>query len=225
MNNFALIQLCSVGLLATLCFLTPSVVSYLLLLLLFLRVFIFIRPTKGEKIQDFENPQKALIVIDVQESMCGNNGMYSEKEEFVNKINKVIAEAQKQNQKVIYICQEFHRYDCIFCFLAFGGRLLQGTKNASLSSGLKIVSDAVFIKHEQDAFTSKKLAEYLKENRINTISIVGLDASACVYKTAAGARNRGYSVSVVEEGIIGRSADRKKRALKKLSENGVKVIS
>lgn len=180
MNKFIMIQLCSIGLAMVLCIFTPPIISYVFLILLSGRVFMFLRPTKGKRIQELQSPQKALVVIDLQESMCGDFGIYPQKEDFVERVNKIILTAKQKNEKIIYICQEFHRFDCIFCFLAFGGRLLHGTKSACLCSNLEMVGDSIFIKHQQDAFTSKQFEEYLQINRINEISIVGLDASACV---------------------------------------------
>lgn len=224
MNKYTIIQLCSTGLAAVLCIFTPPMISYLFLIPLFIRVFIFVRPTKGKIIQEYQRPQKALVVIDLQESMCGSHGIYPEKESFLENINKIILAAKQRNEEVIYICQEFHQLDCIFCFLAFGGRLLQGTKSACLCSDLEIVGESIFMKHQQDAFTSKPFVEYLQANHINDISIVGLDASACVCKTAEGAMNRGYSVSVIQDGVIGKRCNTMQKALKKLSERGATII-
>lgn len=220
---YTLIQVCTIGLFAALCLLAPPIISYPLLILLLIRVIIFLRPAKGADIQRFQNPGQALIVIDMQEAMCGRNGIYPEKEKFVGKVNQIILDARRQNQKIVYICQEFHHLDFAFCFLAFGGRLLQGTTGASLCPDLEIADDAVFVKHEQDAFTSRRFAGYLNDNRINAVTIVGLDASACVYKTALGAVNRGFYVTVIQEGIIGKNTAVKKRALQKLSKAGISI--
>lgn len=224
MKKFAFIQLYSIGLFALLCFFTPPAVSYSLVFFLCIRVFLFLRPTKGRKIQKYHNPQKALLVLDVQEAMCGKEGSYPQRGAFIERVNKIIMAGRQENQRVIYICQEFHRYDCVFCFLAFGGRLLQGTKRVSLCSDLEIAGDTIFVKHEQDAFTSKNFENYLIENQIDTLSIIGLDVTACVAKTAVGATNRGYTVSVIQEGVIGKNADTTNRALGKLAKRGITII-
>ncbi|MCB6608606.1 isochorismatase family cysteine hydrolase [[Clostridium] symbiosum] len=222
-NTYALIQVCTIGLFTALCLLASPVISNTLLILLLIRVIIFLRPAKGAAIQSFQNSGQALIVIDMQEAMCGRSGIYPEKEEFVEKVNQIILDARRQNQKIVYVCQEFHRLDSAFCFLAFGGRLLQGTTGASLCPDLEIADDAVFVKHEQDAFTSRRFAGYLNDNRINAVTVVGLDASACVYKTSLGAVNRGFHVTVIQDGIIGKNTAATKRALQKLAKAGVSI--
>lgn len=89
-----LIQVISIAAFASICFFTPPAVSYSLLVLLFLRIIIFVSPTKGKKIQSFENPREALLVIDMQEAMCGKSGDYPQKEEFVKRANQFIDKAQ-----------------------------------------------------------------------------------------------------------------------------------
>lgn len=88
---------------------------------------------------------------------------------------------------------------------------------------MKIVNSEVFVKHEQDAFTSKTFSEYLKENKVDTVSIVGLDSSACVYKTALGALNRGYHVNIIKNGVLGKNGNSTEKALKKLATKGVSI--
>lgn len=40
---------------------------------------------------------------------------------FVERVNKVIREADCRNQKVVYIGQEFSKFDLPFCCLSMGG--------------------------------------------------------------------------------------------------------
>lgn len=227
MRRFNLfIQMISIGAFAALCFFAPPYLSYFLIALLFMRIIVFTRPTRGKKIADVRDPQTALLVIDAQEAMCGRQGMYPHREAFVRQANKIIDEARKQGQTVIYVCQEFQPFDFPFCFLTMGGCLLQGTQGARLASDLQ-TSDAggaeIVIKHQQDAFTSKKLCEYLEQNSVQSVSIIGLDASACVFKTAVGAANRGYRVSVLRDAVLGKRMSAAQNALQKLSKKGISV--
>ena len=100
MNKFTMIQLCSIGLAMMLCIFTPPIISYVFFILLFSRVFMFLRPMKGKRIQELQSPQKALVVIDLQESMCGSFGIYPQKEDFVGRVNKFILAAKQKNEKV-----------------------------------------------------------------------------------------------------------------------------
>lgn len=223
--KYIAIQFCCIGTFAVACYMIPSRLSYLILALLLIRIFFFLRPTKGKKIENFHEQGKALLVLDMQESLCGKDGLYPNRQAFVERVNKIIREADCRNQKIVYICQEFSKVDFLFCCLSMGGRLLKGAKGTALCSDLEIKGNAIFFKHQQDAFTSKKLCEYLTENKIDTISIVGLDAAACVSKTAFGAQNRGLHVSVMQDGILSKKTDTMARVLKKLSDHKVEISS
>lgn len=218
-----LLQLGSTALLVLLCVFTPPAVSFVILACLAVRVLVFMRVCGGEKMHSSEASQKALLVLDMQEDMCGEAGMYRQKEEFVRAVNGAIAQAQQQGEKIVYIRQEFHRVDFLFCFLVFGGRFLQGLRGSDLCAELKSDGGTVLVKHQQDAFTSRELSEHLKQNSIGEISIVGLDASACVYKTALSAANRGYRISVIRDGVLSKHKNVTDRALQKLSSKGISI--
>ena len=217
------IQFCSIGIFAAVCYWVPTKISYLILTFLFVRIFFFLRVTKGKKIEHFQAPEKALFVVDMQEALCGKDGVYPNRQEFVERVNKIIREVECKNQKIIYICQEFSKFDFLFCCLSMGGRLLKGTSGTAFCSGLEISGNAIFTKNQQDAFTSHKLCEYLNKNRIDTIMIVGLDAAACVSKTALSAVNKGFHVSIMHDYVMSKKASTTDKALKKLSECGIEI--
>lgn len=217
------IQLCCIGIFAAACYLLPTGISYLVLSLLFVRMFIFLRVTKGKKTPRVQEPGNALLVIDMQEALCGTDGIYPDRQAFVERVNQVIREAGRRKQKVVYICQEFSKLDLPFCCLSMGGRLLKGTRGTALCSALEIKGEAIFTKHQQNAFTSPELCEYLNKSQIDTITIVGVDSAACVFKTALSAVNLGFHVSVVHDCIMSKKVSTAKKALKKLSDYGIEI--
>ncbi|MFZ4545897.1 MAG: cysteine hydrolase family protein, partial [Bacteroidales bacterium] len=91
-------------------------------------------------------------------------------------------------------------------------------------SRLKIVSDNIFVKIEGDAFTSPELIRFLEDKKVGEIVLVGLMAEQCLYNTAIGGKNRGYSMVVVPEGIVGTTQKKKEKAIEKLKSNGVKFM-
>lgn len=115
-----LIQFFSIGIFAAVCCLVPPAISFLILAVLFIRVFFFLRVTKGKKLEQFQEPGRALLVIDMQEALCGKDGIYEDRQAFVERVNKVIREADCRNQRVVYICQEFSKFDLPFCCLSMG---------------------------------------------------------------------------------------------------------
>ncbi|MBU3129433.1 cysteine hydrolase [Clostridium tagluense] len=54
------------------------------------------------------------------------------------------------------------------------------------------ISNYVYSKNKGAAFSKPKSDNFLKQNSIDEIFIVDLNASACVLKTSIGAKNIGY---------------------------------
>lgn len=219
---YRLIQLCSILLFAGCCAYAPPIISYLLLAGLLMRAFVFIYPTKGDPVSPGKESRKALVVVDLQEALCGENGVYPNRQALVQAVNAQVRQAQAEDSLIIYVQQVFHYCDIPFCFLAMGGLLLKGTSGTALCAGAAS-QGAVFVKHHQDAFTCEVFSQYLKDHKVGEMTVVGLDASACVYKTALGAANRGYHVTVLRDAVLSRNAAFTERALKKLSAKAVQI--
>lgn len=140
---------------------------------------------------------KALLVIDMQEVTVGKDRakMFDYEPDIISKVNDVIG----QNDFVVYIRNLMknnfiNRFVPVKCF--------DGTREAELAEGLKIVSDNRFDKYAGDAFSNEKLGEFLKENGVRTVELVGVDGGGCVSLTAIGALNAGYKV-VMNTAAIG----------------------
>ena len=67
---------------------------------------------------------------------------------------------------------------------------------------------------------SRELCNYLIENRIDTITVVGLDAAACVSKTG----KRGFHVSVLQDCVMSKKAGTTDRALKWMNKCSVILL-
>lgn len=163
------------------------------------------RPTKGQHIETYANPQSALLVIDIQEDFTGADAKkpfpYPNAAEMIVNANRAIETASKKGMAVAYIR---HEWPNRFIFRAFfGGRAIEGQPGASIDKRVKVVNSNFFTKKIGDAFSNPELNDFLIENRVNQIYLVGLDASGCVLKTAEGALNRGYGVTVLEDATVG----------------------
>ncbi|MEG1931151.1 MAG: isochorismatase family cysteine hydrolase [Anaerovorax sp.] len=222
-NKNTRIQLFSIGIAVLLLAFLPFKISYFIIILFIVRIAIFVCPTKGGKTPSFETSQEALLVVDMQEALCGKDGIYPGKEALIDRVNEMIGQAKQQGKKVIYVCQEFRSWDFIFCFLILGGRLLEGTGGTSLCTDLNASGDATFMKHKEDGFSCVALQRYLMDCKIDKISVVGVDATACVLKTALGAANRNYQVTVLKDGILSGNQRATNGVLKKLMKRGIAV--
>ena len=162
-------------------------------------------PTQGKKISKYPNPQKALLVIDVQEDYTGLKGkqpvLFKGVEGRIATINRLIDNASESGMKVAYVRQLF---DDNFIVRLLGGRTIEGQPGTELDSRIRIINQNDFTKKISDAFSNPRLDDFLIQNQVDEVYLVGLDAAYCVYYTALGARNRGYKVTAVSDAIMTR---------------------
>jgi nicotinamidase-related amidase len=74
-----------------------------------------------------------------------------------------------------------------------------------------------------DAFTNPALAEVVKSAGIRRIVILGVMAEGCVRATVKGARNRGFSVTVISDGVASTRDFLKHFGLKSMQKAGASV--
>lgn len=181
-------------------------------------------PTQGAKIAAYASPQKALLVIDVQEDYTGLKGkppiLYPNAESQIAAINGLIDKASKAGVKVVYIRQIFD--DNVVTRL-MGGRTVEGKPGVELDSRINVVSKNDFTKKVSDAFSNPRLDAFLIGNQVNELYLVGLDAAYCVYNTAKGALNRGYKVTIVKDAIMTRK--NMNDILKRYDREGIAVTT
>jgi nicotinamidase-related amidase len=188
-----------------------------------IRVLSLTTPTNGHPISEYSGPKSALLVIDMQNDTTGDNSFYGDTTDFIAKVNQSIDIAKKNSMEIVYIKQEYKNNP--LDLLISSGKYRAGTEGVQLDSRLQVANENIFTKVKSDAFSSKNLENYLAAKQIDTIYIVGADATACVYKTALGGINRKYKVFVVEDSIISLNSEIIKKMLNKYSSDGIEVIN
>ena len=162
-------------------------------------------PTTGAKISKYADPQKALLVIDVQEDYTGLKGKqpvpFPNAAATIGVINKLIDKASASGFQVVYIR---HLFDNNFLTRTFVGRGIEGLPGTELDGRINVINRNEFTKKISDSFSNPQLEDFLIKNRVDELYLVGLDAAYCVHKTALGASNRGYKVTVVDDAILSR---------------------
>lgn len=187
-----------------------------------LRLSYLMTPTKGEQIPGYQNTKSALLVIDVQNDTL-NNSKYKNTDTIMKNINNTITYANENGMSVIYIKQEY-KDNFLDSILSFG-TYQAGSEGSQLSDQLQLKPEIMFTKIKSDAFSSMKFENYLKGEQIDTLYLVGADASACVYATAIGGTNRGYHVKILKDAIFAGSEDIMNTMVKQYKRNGIEVIS
>ena len=189
---------------------------------------LFMAPTRGEKIPDYANPQKALLVIDVQEDYTGTTAQtpfpYKNAARAIATINQVIEKAHKNKMPVIYVKQEFDGLGGkILSKLLLGGTVIKGTPGAAIDKRVSLVTDFIFPKMRPDAFSNSDLHDFLNSHQVNELYLVGLDAEFCVYLTGKGAINRGYKVNIITDSVLLLAEDKWNDLLNKYRKVGINL--
>lgn len=159
---------------------------------------------------------KYVIVLDIQKYFT-DNAPDSTTAKLIAAVNTVISKADKD--KVIYV-------KTIMKTLSF---TLRGIKvdtvaNHEFCKDLQIVNKHIFIKDEANAFTTKRIATFLKNHDAKDIIIVGLLAEQCVSSTALGGLELGYNIYVVPAAIMGKTTESKADAIDQLKRKGVVIL-
>lgn len=162
--------------------------------------------------------RKALIVVDMQEVCIGENHAecFQYPDSLLPAVNQIIDE--NRENIVIYI-RNIMKKNTINKFAPF--QAYEGSKEVELVEGLHIVSDNIFDKYSGNAFSNKALPEFLEENEVEEVEIVGVDGGGCVPLTALGAVKNGYNVTVNTKGVGTMFTKKYASFFKKLKKKGV----
>ncbi|WP_369436250.1 cysteine hydrolase family protein [Lysinibacillus fusiformis] len=187
-----------------------------------LRLVYLSSATTGVSIAKYDSPKSALLVTDIQNDTLGISE-YGNTEPLIANINTAIEYANDSEMEIIYVKQEFTRNP--LDSLLSNGMYQAGSDGADLYNELSIQSDNVFSKLRSDAFSSDHFENYLIENEIDTLYIVGADASGCVYKTALGGIKRGYRVFVLGDSLFSVKAGKLNTMLEKYQTKGIEITN
>jgi len=181
-------------------------------------------PTSGARIRAYPCASKALLVMDIQESSTRGgtvSGPPSTSTPFgrmIHNTNRLIDQFSLVGFEVAYVRQVFTSN---LITRLHGGRILAGRMEPRISRWIRVINNNDFAKNRTDAFSSRRMEQFLVDHQVNEIYLVGLDAAFCVYYTALGALQRGYRVTVVTDAVMtGRAWD---KVLEKYRRKGIAV--
>ncbi len=161
----------------------------------------------------------ALLVIDVQEQFTLKMIDSLESGIFISDINTIIESARPM--EIIFI-----KANTRVLSVSFKGIKTDTLEASDLDGRLFMKkNDRVFSKYESSAFTVPELTEYLEEKGIDQLYLVGIMLGQCLSNTAYDGVKRGYSVTVIEEGVRAKRASRFNKLLQDLVDEGVEVIN
>ena len=188
----------------------------------FISLGVWNAPTKGEAIGRYESPGSALLVLDVQNAVTRNSAVYGDTSGFLDGVNRAVALARESGMEVMYVLN-VDGNNPIISLLA-GGLYKKGADGVMPDSRLLVVNDAIYEKTKSDAFSSKRFEEALIALQVDTLYIAGADAAGCVYHTARGGLNRGYSIAVIEDAVITADEALLQKTLAQYAAEGIGTI-
>lgn len=183
------------------------------------RLYILSKVTSGDKISSDLQSKSALVVLDVQNDTLGIKE-YKNKDTLIKNINSAIAYANDNSLDIIYTKQAFSNP---LDKLLSSGLYVRNKKGSELSQQLLVLSSNIYEKERTDAFSNADFENYLLEQEITTLYIVGADASACVYKTALAGINRGYEIIVLKDCIFSVNEKMFNQAIDNYKRNNIKI--
>jgi nicotinamidase-related amidase len=161
--------------------------------------------------------ERYLIVLDIQKFPKKSTLLDSSVMKMIQNVNSLISHFNADN--VIYIKATGKAIS-----ITSKGFSIDTLPASDFDSKLNIVSNNIFIKIEGDAFTSAEMISFLENKKAKEIVLVGLMAEKCIYDTALGGKDKDYDITIVPEGIVGMTQQKKDKAIEKMKVKGIKFL-
>ena len=163
--------------------------------------------------------KSALLIVDMINDFVEEEGALSVPgaKEIVSSIAELASEARELDVPVIYINDSHEPDDAEF--KKWTPHAIAGTAGANIAQGLEPQNgDYVLIKKRFSAFFRTELDEMLVQLGVEHVVITGTVTNICIFATALEAIMRGYSVTVVEEGVAALDEEDHRYALKQIGQ-------
>ena len=171
--------------------------------------------------------KRALLVIDMVEDFVREDGaLYCgpSMARILPVIQHEIARARAASEPVVYLTDNHLPDDAEF--EVFPPHAIAGSKGAQIVPELAArKEDVVIPKRRYSGFFGTDLDITLRERAVDTLRLVGDCTNICVLYTAADARNLGYVVEVVADGVTSFDEEAHRDALRELEKTlGAKIL-
>ena len=179
-----------------------------------------------QRVANYNNPQKALVVMDMQLDFLDENAklpIENQVEDLIKITNDIIEDYNSMGYEIIYIRSVFSKNDIANFFR--NKATIERTTGIEIDPRIKIVSKNIFDKKRSSAFSNKDFVNYLINNQINELYIVGLMAEGCVYKTAISGLDKKYTVHFIENAVGVWKMKNFEPTKEKLNKKGAQMIT
>ena len=164
--------------------------------------------------------KRALAVVDMIHDFADPSGAIycgPSMPAVIDVCKREIARAHRAGEQVVYLTDDHLPDDAEFNM--FPPHAIHGGKGAQIIPALTPAKDDIVIpKRRYSAFFGTDLDITLRERGIDTLRLVGDCTNICVLYTAADARNLGYAVEVVRDGVTSFDLEAHADALRELEK-------
>ncbi len=187
--------------------------------------------------------KRALLVVDVQNDFCPNGALaVSNGDEVVAPINDLISKFKANNELVVYTKDHHPGDHCSFADNHPEGiwppHCVQGTAGAEFHPDLKVEGETFYKAFEShiDSYSGfgghiepypevQVLEDYLKEQGVEAVVVVGLTLDYCVRYTSIDARKAGFQSSVIVNATraVNVNPDDRDKAIAEMKAAGVTI--
>ncbi|WP_269539158.1 cysteine hydrolase [Cerasicoccus fimbriatus] len=168
--------------------------------------------------------RSALLIIDLQNDFTRKDGKLpaciEQMEQVIESINRAVARRNAQQELSAAVITQWS--NPIIRILTKNS-VKPGTHGAELDARLNPGITNCFTKSNKDIFSSKDLTEWLQANHVEEIILSGLALEYCIKTSAIAAINRGYSVSVLRDGVASYQCKNREKRLEELLTAGAKI--
>jgi nicotinamidase/pyrazinamidase len=163
---------------------------------------------------------RALVVVDMIHDFVHEGGaLYCgpSMQRIVPVIQRELERARSAREPVVYLTDAHAPEDAEFQM--FPPHAIVGTAGAEIVAEVApSPEDVVIPKRRYSGFFGTDLDITLREKQVDTIRLVGDCTNICVLYTAADARNLGYAVEVVADGVTSFDEEAHRYALRELEK-------
>ena len=183
---------------------------------------------------NFESPNDALLIVDVQPDFCPGGALPVENgDQVIPVLNQLIEKAQS-NSIPVYASRDFHPpHHC--SFQKQGGlwppHCVQDTPGAAYHPELRLppetykISKGVRLDRDQySAFDETGLTKHLQSLEINCLWIGGLAQDVCVRASVLDACQAGFQVKLITNATYPVDAEQGEKALEEMKQAGAELI-
>ncbi len=171
--------------------------------------------------------KSAILIIDIQEDFTGESAKMpveiNQASLMIKNLNEIIDNSDEKHLEVIYIGNEYSKYDILNIFRNFA--CIEGTEGTKMDKRLHVKNDYYFPKSKGNSFSNPNLLNFLNQHNISKIYISGLYAEACIYATVKASVKNGFQTIILKDCIATKTDKKRVQMIEKYQQLGAKTLT